>query len=168
MSSVIARYTRAIAASNLRDSPLHHQTEVLAAAALSGGIGTLLFRAKYAGDVTAIPRLHEAWRDIVVTKAGLRNWPADISPTKVARLSLDHWLLDVCESCTGRAYEPLAGIPSVLSDNPCRACSGSGKRPLVAQHKLQRVIEDMLESLDAMAADAAGAMMRRLASDMDL
>lgn len=168
MSSVIQRYTRATATSNLRDDAHHHQTEVLAAAALSGGVGTMLFRAKYAGDASTIPALRERWREIVISKAALRNWPGDISPAKVARLSLDFWLLDVCESCTGRAYEPLAGIPSVLGDTPCRACSGSGRRPLVAPHRLLRFVEDMLEALDAAAQHAAGQMMRRLASEMDL
>lgn len=114
-----------------------------------------------------IPRLHEAWRDMVVTKAGLRNWPAHVSAEKVARLSLAFWLNDVCPACTGRCFEPLAGIPSVLSNTPCRACSGSGKRPLVAPHRLLRFIQDMVEVLDAAAQHAAGEMMRRLASEMD-
>jgi hypothetical protein len=166
--NVIEKDTRATSASNLRDDAHHHQTEVLAAAALSGGIGTLLFRAKWGGDASTIPARRERWREIVVSKAAHRNWPADVCPAKVARLSLDFWLCDVCEACSGRLHDPLAGIPSVLGDIPCRSCAGSGKRSLVAQHKMQRWIENMIDAMDASAHHAAGQMMKRLASDMDL
>ena len=61
--NVIEKDTRATSASNLRDDAHHHQTEVLAAAALSGGIGTLLFRAKWGGDASTIPARRERWLD---------------------------------------------------------------------------------------------------------
>lgn len=168
MSSVIQKYTRAIGSSNLRDDAQHHQTEVLAAASLCRDLGTKLFRVKFAGDATSYPALLEAWREIVIGKAALRTWPADVSPSKVARLSLDHWLNDVCPACTGRGYEMVRGQPTVLSDVACRACAGQATRAVQVQHKLQHLVEDMVEALNAMSAHAAGQTMRRLANEMEL
>jgi hypothetical protein len=168
MSSVIQKYTRAIGSSNLRDDAQHHQTEVLAAAALCRDLGTKLFRVKYAGDASTYPALLEAWREIVKTKAGHRAWPADVSPAKIARLSLDHWLNDVCPACTGRAYEPVKGVPSVLSDIACRPCNGTGRRAVDTKHNIVHLVEDMVQALDAMAAHAAGETMRRLATEIQL
>lgn len=59
-------------------------------------------------------------------------------------------------------------MPSVLSDAVCRACAGTGRRPVVAKHNLVQLVEGMVEALDAMAAHAAGQTMKRLASDMGL
>ncbi|MDC8759045.1 hypothetical protein [Janthinobacterium fluminis] len=129
--NVIQKYTRALGSSNLRDDAHHHSTEVLAAAALCHDLGTKLFRVKYAGDATSYPALLEAWREVVITKAAHRTWPADVSPAKVARLSLDHWLNDVCLACTGRGYEPVRGKASTMSDVPCvrrrRQARGAGE-----------------------------------------
>ncbi len=166
--NVIQKYTRSITASNLRDDAHHHHTEVLAAAALCRDLGTKLFRVKYASDATSYPALLEAWREIVIGKAATRSWPADVSPAKMARLSLDHWLNDVCPACTGRAYEPVRGAPSVMSDVPCRICRGTGRRAVAAKHNELKYVEQMVEALDAISAHAAGQTMKRLASDMDL
>lgn len=166
--NVIQKYTSALGSSNLRDDAHHHSTEVLAAAALCRDLGTKLFRVKYAGDASSYPALLDAWREIVIGKAAHRTWPADVSPSKVARLSMDHWLNDVCLACTGRRYEPVRGQTTVMSDTPCRACAGSGTRAVEAQHKLRHLVEDMVEALNAIAAHAAGQTMKRLAADMDL
>jgi hypothetical protein len=154
--------------SNLRDDAHHHSTEVLAAAALCRDLGTKLFRVKYAGDPTTYPALLEVWREIVIIKAQHRRWPADVSPAKIARLSLDHWLNDVCPACTGRSYEPVKGVPRLMSDMPCRACMGTGRRAIEAKHNLLQLVADMVESLDAMSSHAASQTMRRLATEMEL
>ncbi len=164
---VIQKYSHAIGSSNLRDDAHHHATEVLHAAAWSGELGSKLFRVKYANDVTTYPALLEAWRDIVKSKAVLRHWPADISPSKIARLSLNHWLNDVCPSCTGRGYQPVAGVPSVMSDIACKQCAGTAKRSIEAKHSLMDYVTAMAEVLDEMSARAAGEMMRKLANEMD-
>lgn len=164
--NIVQKYTSALGSSNLRDDAHHHSTEVLAAAALCRDLGTMLFRVKFAGDATSYPALLAAWRVMVKKKAGHRSWPADVSPAKVARLSLDHWLNDVCATCTGRGYEPVRGQATVMSDVACRACSGRGTRAVLAQHKLLYLIEDMVEALNSMVAHAAGQTMKRLAADM--
>lgn len=123
----------------------------------------------YAGllERTSYPALLDAWIEIVSGKAALRTWPADVSPKKVARLSLDHWLNDVCPACSGRCYETVRGQPTVLSDFACRACAGQGTRAVQVQHKLQRLVEDMVEALNAMTAHAAGQTMKRLSRELD-
>lgn len=166
--NVIHQYTHAVSSSNLRDDAHHHSTEVLAAAALCRGLGTKLFRVKYAGDATSYPALLEEWRAVVESKAALRTWPPDVSPRKIARLSLDHWLNDVCPACTGRGYQSVRGVPSVMSDIACGSCGGTAKRAVEAKHNLVRLVEDMVEVLNAMSAHAAGQTMKRLASEMDL
>ncbi|NML61805.1 hypothetical protein HHL21_12080 [Massilia sp. RP-1-19] len=166
--NVIHKYTLAVSSSNLRDDAHHHSTEVLAAAALCRDLGTRLFRVKYAGDATTYPALLEDWRTIVEGKAAVRTWPADVSPRKVARLSLNHWLNDVCPVCTGRGYEAVRGAPTVMSDNVCKACGGTAKRAVEAKHNLIHLVEDMVEVLNAMSAHAAGKTMKRLASEMEL
>lgn len=168
MATVIQKYARAIGSSNLQDDQFHHNTEVLAAAALCRDLGTKLFRVKYANDATTYQALLEDWREIVAKKAVLRAWPADVSPRKIARLSLNHWLNDVCQACTGRGYDAVKGVPTVLSDIPCRACGGTARRAVQAKHNLIQYVEDMVEVLDAMSAHAAGQTMKRLASEMDL
>lgn len=166
--SFAEKYVRAVSSSNLRDDAHHHNTEPLAAAALCRDLGTKLFRVKFASDATSYQALLTAWREIVIGKAATRTWPADISPAKIARLSLNHWLNDVCPACTGRASEPVRGVPSVMSDTPCRPCRGSGRKAVVARHNELQLVEDMVEALDAISAFAAGQAMKMLASEMDL
>lgn len=55
-----------------------------------------------------------------------------------------------------------------MSDIACRASAGSGTRAVQAQHKMLRLVEDMIEALNAMATQAAGLTIRRLSADMDL
>lgn len=165
--NVIQKYTSAVGASNLRDDPHHYATEVLAAAALCRDIGTKLFRVKFAADASSYPALLEEWIRIVESKAALRLWPVDVSPRKIARLALEHWLNDVCLACAGRGYQPVKGAPSVLSDTACRACGGTAKRAVEAKHNLIQLVEDMVEALNAISAHSAGQMMKRLASEMD-
>ena len=62
----------------------------------------------------------------------------------------------------------MRGQPTVLSDLVCRACAGRGTHAVQAQHKLQRLIEDMVEALNAMTAHAAGQTMKRLAREMEI
>ena len=56
----------------------------------------------------------------------------------------------------------------MLSDVACRACAGQGIRAVQVQHKLQHLVEDMVEALNAMAAHAAGQTMKRLAVEISI
>jgi hypothetical protein len=190
-------YARATVSSNLKDDEFHHDHEKLAAVALSGlgeGIwphANMLLRVKYAGDASSYYRLAEEWRAHVKIKAALRGWPIEISASKVARISLDYWLNDVCPVCTGRGSLPVAGIPNVLLDDPCPVCAGTGARPIdlhpskvekyghalpsttscawwptVRPAKLVNYVKDMVELLQTLTIRAGGEAIRKLSEDV--
>jgi hypothetical protein len=165
VSSLIQKYIWPLGSSNLRDDAQYHSTELLAAAALCRDLGTKLFHLKFAGDATTSPSLLEIWRETVIMKAQHRCWPADMSSAKIGRPSLHHWLNDVGADCTGRAYEPVKGVASSLSDVECRTCVGVSRRPVVATHSIEQLVDDMVDSPDAMAAHARGRTMKRLACE---
>lgn len=166
----IQKYSRSINSSNLRDDEHNHSTEILAAAAMAertAKLGTLLFRVKYCNDATTYSALFAGWMGIVETKAGVRQWPSDVSASKVARISLDYWLNDLCTVCGGMGHEPLEHVPQVLHDEPCSCCHGTAKRPIEARHDTVKYVTEMVEVLEAMIIHAGGETMRKLASDMD-
>lgn len=167
--NVIEKYARAVTSTNLKDDEHHHNTEVLAAAALcETRLATKLFRVKYAADATSYPALLAEWTEIVTFKSLLRTWPIEVSPKKVARLSLDHWLGDVCQECNGTGVQALPGHLSILSDLPCRVCSGTAKKPVQVKHNLKNYVSDMVESLEAMMIQAGGEVVRKLAGNFSL
>jgi hypothetical protein len=173
-------YARATQSSNLKSDEFHHDTDKLAAVALIGRadangspdalrrIGTLMFRVKYSNDASSYPRLLLEWTNVVLGKAAGRGWPNDVSPKKVARLSLEYWQNDVCPACSGTGHLPMRHAPNVLSDDPCRECNGTAKRPIEAKHNLVQYVTDMVECIEEMTRYAGSQAMRKLASDMDL
>ena len=161
------QYSRAAHSSNLKCDKHHTDTDKLAAVALSGELGTLLFRTRYANDHTSVKTLHIKWSEIVAKKASMRQWPKHVAAHKVAALSLDHWLNDVCPVCSGKCYEPLANVPTVLSDTQCKACKGQGKRPLICDQRERDYIGHMVDELNDLAHSAAQNAMRKLASEID-
>lgn len=170
---MIQRYSRATQSSNLMDDAQHHQTEPLAAVALSDvgidGIGNLLFRVKYANDGTSYNDLLAKWTAIVEKKAINRKWPSHITAKTVAALSLDHFLNDVCPGCTGKGHMPIAGASRpILSDDPCPVCDGKGTLEPQCDKRLLDYVRDMVESLNETTRHAAGTAMKKLADDMQL
>lgn len=164
---IIESYSRATIATNLKDDEFHHATEKLAAVALSGRLGTMLFRVKYSNDASSYPRLSEEWTEVVKAKAVLRAWPNDVSPKKIARLSLEYWQNDVCTVCGGRGALPVAHVPNVLSDDACPACNGTAKRPIQAKHNLIKYVTDMVECIEEMTRHAGSEAIRKLADEFN-
>jgi len=131
-------------------------------------LGTLLFRVKYCNDATTYNALFSGWMDIVKTKGSIRGWSSDVSASKIARLSLDYWLNDVCVVCGGTGHERVPKVPQVLQDGPCKSCNGTAKRPIEARHDIIKYVTEMVESLESMTIHAGGETMRKLAEDMNL
>lgn len=167
LSNIASRYSSATQSSNLKDDEHHHQTEILAAVALSSALGSLLFRVKYANDATSYSALLEKWREIVKMKAVFRNWPTDKSTREIARLSLDYWLNDICTVCGGHGNELVKDVPNVRQDAPCRACNGTAKRPIEANHKVLQYVTDMVEAIEEMTRYAGDRAVKKLAKQMD-
>lgn len=164
---VIAKYSRSVNSSNLKDDAHHHATEALAAVALSSELGGTLFRVKYSNSAGSYDTLMLKWREIVKNKSISRNWPQDIAYNDVARLSLNYWLHDICPACVN-GHQPLPGIPNVLSDDDCPMCNGTARRPIAAHHKVIKYVTDMVECIEEMTRHAGGQAIRKLATEMEL
>jgi len=169
MMGIEQSYARATISNNLKDDAFHHDHEKLAAVALSGvetgSIGHILFRVKYANDASSFNRLLGEWETIVSTKAVVRGWPQHINARKVARLSLEYWLNDVCGLCGGKGHLEL--MPRVLDDEPCPSCNGSGVKALKCEENWRKYLTEMIESLDSMAKHAGDIAMKKLSKEMD-
>jgi hypothetical protein len=163
------RYLNAINSANLQDDELHHQTEVLAAAALAdltGGsgvvFGSMLTRAKYGNGAKKIfdsgirdlAVLLRIWKAVVKERARERGW----FPTprtewdanaifrrldQIAEQSLAHWIGGHCESCNGTAV----GAQGLS----CKACAGTGKAPITGDNMVADRTRDMVSELEGLA-----------------
>ena len=162
-------YARATISTNLKDDAFHHDHEKLAAVALSGvatgSIGHILFRVKYANDASSFNRLLGEWETIVGVKSVIRSWPQHADHKRIAGLSLNHWLNDVCTTCGGKGHLEL--MPRVLDDEPCPACKGTGAAELACEKRDFKYVSEMVESLHEMARTAASQAMQKLVNDMD-
>ena len=169
------RYIASLGASNLRDDAQHHQAEPLtaaafAAAAMSGDIGALLHRVKFAdalarrtfeGNPANLAQLLRLWTEEVIKRGRARRWvpentawDADAAQKlyrSVAEHSLAHWLDGNCAPCGGTG---------VIESRTCKACAGTGKAELtmsagfVREHTLNMVSE-LHSMVDSHAARAS-------------
>ena len=122
-------------------------------------LGVSLWRLQYSGD----SREFRACLDGLVEMFG-RRWPEHADGSDAVVEVVKHWLDDVCHTCNGRGYEMVPGAP-VLSEKPCHVCGGEGRL------KLPRSDEPALwlqEQIGRMEREVAGAIMRKLAADMEL
>lgn len=156
------RYIYALSASNLKDDERHHQAEPLLAAAfaaaeVSGDLGPLLHRVKFAdalarksfeGNPGNLAQLLRLWTAEVMKRGRARKWvpentawDADAAQKlyrMVAEASLAHWLDGNCQPCGGTG---------VAVSRTCKACNGTGKAELtmaagfVREHTLNMVSE---------------------------
>jgi hypothetical protein len=173
------RYVHALNASNLKDDERHHQAEpltaaALAAASLTGDMGPLLHRVKYAdglarkefeGSPGNLAQLLRLWIAEVTKRGRARRWvpentawDADAAQKlyrQVAEHSLAHWLDGICEPCAG------SGLKEARA---CKCCNGSGKAELsmaagfVRKHTLDMISE--LHNIADSHAARAGSKLR--------
>jgi len=54
----------------------------------------------------------------------------------VADQALRHFIMPLCDKCLGQKYETIPGTP-MLSSRPCRACKGTGERPVMSKYRSQ-------------------------------
>ena len=177
------RYIHALSAPNLKDDERHHQAEPLLAAAfaaaeVSGDLGPLLHRVKFAdplarqafeGNAGNLAQLLRLWTAEVIKRGRARRWvpentawDADAAQKlyrTVAEHSLAHWLDGNCQPCGGTG---------VLESRTCKPCCGTGKADLlmaagfVREHTLNMVSE--LHSIVDSHAARAGAKLRSVSS----
>lgn len=170
---VVEKYSRSVNSPNLRADELHLDVDGLAVMAWATRhdpgkekpkLGAMLFRVKYAHDTAAYPGLMELWEEAV--KAD-RQWPKHIPARKLAEKSLGYWLNDICPACTGKGYIRMVEAP-ILSDEQCRICDGTGKKPLMCEENWRDPILDMVALLDRHAYNAGADAMKYLAKQMEL
>lgn len=165
---IVRKYARAAESSNLKNDAYHHDTDTLAAVALSDSqFGNLLFRVKYNNDAGSYPRLEEEWRFEVKKRAAVTGWPESVNEQRVADAALKYWLNDICPFCGGRGVKKMEFV-DVLSDDPCDHCEGTGKKSIRCHPALLNYVQEMVKVLEGMTMQAAGNAMAKLARDMDL
>jgi hypothetical protein len=161
------RHAKAAQSSNLKDDATHHDTEVLAAVALSSEHGAQLLRLKYANDATSYNRFRDDWRRTIRVRAIVEAWPKHVKDENVADAALRYWLNDICPACTGKGHPTIKYTPH-LDEAKCDICAGTGKRPLECDGNYKRFIEGAIDTLERMTIQAAGVAMAKLAGDMEL
>lgn len=169
----VDRYVRALGASNLQDDGRHHQAEPLlasafAAAGITGELGPLLHRVKYADDPMRHPgnlaQLLRLWTAEVIKRGRARKWVPENTAwdaqaaqklyRTVAELSLAHWLDGACKPCGGSGKD---------GDHVCRECAGKGEAPV--QHAggfVRERVKDMVSELHNIASSHAARANARL------
>jgi hypothetical protein len=172
------RYIHALGASNLKDDELHHQAEPLlasafASAALTGDLGPLLHRVKYASGTVRqafdagsgnLAQLLRLWSTEVTKRGRARRWVPENTAwdaeaahklyRAVAENSLAYWLDDKCEPCGGTGTD---------SGRGCKACSGSGQAGLsMAAGFMREHTLNMVNELSNIASSHAARAAKKL------
>lgn len=148
---IIERYAGAVNTSDLRDDERHHQTDILAAVALSSKLGSLLHRAKNANDQYSIIPLLELWRAACKRRAKEDKWKKVAE--EVADISLWYWLDDLCQVCKGRGHPVIIDTPT-LEAATCQDCHGTGRKKLQCSENIKGLVLDGVQILDRMANEA--------------
>lgn len=147
--NVIQKYVVSLNASNLKNDDINKNLDPIMAMAMSdtSGIGSLLWRIKYANDLSIYARLLEKWTAIVTKKSIKEQWKKDIRPKHIARLSLQYWINDICDTCQGTAKAPHPANDQVRSNDPCVVCNGTAKKPISGFKSQKEYIGNCLEML---------------------
>lgn len=165
---IVMKYSRAVVSSNLQNDAFHHDTDTLAAVALSDRqFGALLFRVKYANDASSYRCLEEEWRWDVKKRAALGGWPVHVKDQAVADHALKYWMNDICPVCGGKGVKKMEFV-DVLSDEPCDHCEGSGKKSIQCPDQIRKYVQEMVNVLEGMTIAAGGEAISKLARDFEI
>ena len=160
------RYSVARHTSNLKveTSTTFAPADVLAAAGMAGQaspealmLWEVTFKGKTSSKLALVAILEKklAWTMLH------NRWKGD--PRRIAQEVVAWSLHGSCQPCGGRGFELVMGTPS-LSDRLCKHCNGTKKVALPRTDP-----HDWLHDyMDRLISQAAGQVMRRLATDMDL
>ena len=144
--SIKERYASTTLSSNLKDDAEHHNTDILIAIALSSDIAYLIFRVKYANDLSSYPQLRTLWEDKVRLKADLRHWPTNVKPERVAKITLEYFLANICDKCDALGYIKHESSPT-LTATACPCCDGAKIKPFVCERDIRKYALDVLDEL---------------------
>lgn len=167
------RYTVAVHSSNLDVDPdtTYSDSDVLGAAGLAAKrhpLAVQLMRL-FAGD-------NHAAAEIVGTMSRMVHARAIKTNAKLRRVQADDmakavlaWYRDgICQACHGHGFELIAGTPA-LSDQQCKACGGTGKKPFDRQFKANTELARwLLAEVERETAKAGPAAMKALAPRLNV
>lgn len=166
MTTIYKRHAKAATSSNLKCDTDHHDTDVLAAVALSSEFGSLLFRVKFANDPTSYSRMREEWRWHVKKHAAVMGWPENIRDDLVADQSLKYWMNNLCRICGGKGKKKMEFV-EILSDDPCEFCNGTGKAEIQCNRHIKKYVWKMAGALDGVLTSASVRAVDKLNHDGD-
>lgn len=167
-------YSIAMRAKDLRSEAdtTRSATDLLGAAGLAAKrlpLAMLLERYFCGDDGAAHSLVREmaelAWGKAQAEHVMLKRVQAD----EMARKVLAWFAHGTCSACGGHGYELIAGTPS-LSENACKACHGSKRKPFRREFALERLLiaEWLLAEVEREQAKAGPAAMAKLAPRLDL
>lgn len=168
--NVIVKYARATATSNLKDDMRHHQAEPLAAVAMAdiNGIGSMMWRLKYALDASVYNRLLQEWTEVVRRKSIKESWGRSVDVKQIAKLSLNYWVNDVCDACDGTGKKVHPENPQVRLDDDCHVCRGTAKKPWTGFKNQVEFVGRCVEVLESKERELGGRVIAKLAKDFEL
>lgn len=164
--SPLERLGVAMSTSDLTVDPIHRTDAdyVIAlgiAESRNNAVAGPLARLYMTSSKTSLRRAFESVYGLVKKLGAKRGWRLTEDEERVvSKQALMHHVSPACAPCHGRGYEVQPGTP-VLSDRPCKACKGTGRRPI--QKKLQPEIAQVvavLENIDSITESAIARLVR--------
>lgn len=162
----LERLSVAVASTDLTFDP-NHRNDLDYIAAL--GLATLrhsaaaspLMRLHLASSPAALKTAYRSVLALVKRMNAKKGWRlAGHSMHAVALQALSHHVNPVCPVCHGRKFELQEDAP-VLSHKACKACHGTGRRPVQKKHRdaITQVIA-ALETIDSVTERAVARLVR--------
>lgn len=136
----------------------------LGAAGIKNRLGSALLALDLTMDPRFIPRALAEVMKRVQSIGRKERWLMDRSGRKARHIAVEalrHYLIPACQACKGRG---MVGVemdkPNEYHPRPCKACGGSGKRPMprLHGHEVRRVLAD----LESGRRDAGVAVRRQM------
>lgn len=160
------RYETARNSSNLKSDlkTSFSDSDVLVAAGMAAhknGDALLLWEVAFQGRTQSKIKLVDLLANRLTRHMLKYNWKGD--PKTVAMECVAWVLHGTCQYCSGRGYKRIKDTPS-LSDDLCNHCEGTGKVALPRSEAHSWLHQYM----QILTASAAGHIMDKLASDMNL
>lgn len=148
------KITSAQTSANLGEKPVGElgDVDIIRAAGMAAQgnpLGLSVWRWRYAGDHSSVLKVAEGL-------VGLGH------PVLVVYRVMAHLANDVCPKCMGRGFEMMQGAP-VLSDDICVDCRGGGRRQIDGEQE-----NALIDTIKRMEQEIASAIMRKLATQLDL
>lgn len=130
------------------------------AVAATNPLGISLWRLKYSNDAKEFPFVVRELRHLVERYGKAKGIAAaDHLVTRV----LKFWFDDTCHECNGMGFELMEHAP-VLSEKACKHCHGTGK---ITLENATPADDWLLDRINTMERQVAGAVMRKLADDLE-